>query len=522
MGGSAFNEDGLYTPRMPTVVYYHVSTQIQTVLKPHFKHVGTAIQGPSKTTHGDVDILVADPVDRSGPVRGDFLAEVVGAKRWKTMRGASILHFAVPWPQEFETEVGPSEMETAGGRSEMETAGSSVEGDDRQGTVSVAKAEEVVQESDALRSEPQGANVQSVSSEVTDVAAAEKYIQVDIQICPTAAAWEWQLFYQAHGDLWPMLGLVLRLFGLTCTYNGLHLRIQEVEAHNKVQSRVKMTEDPSRVLEYLGLDIERYWAPFDSWDDMMAYVGSCRFHNPGRWKGMPKMQEEDQGQDHDDDSDDKGPAEKDHTQNDNGQAEEATHGTTTKEKDTPGNLKHNDRARAEKRPAMAYWFHMYLPRHVDDEPGKDALMSREEVIQDAKEFFGAEFAAKFDEKKKKWLRLMAVEKLWSDIRKILPSEEGRQIGYIMKGLKREVAGKREEREEFQDSDEAPADVRVAYQEGSFEVVFAWAKENWKEVGERQRRFEMVNKDERVEGGKRSEKKGEGGSGAVVVESLLEN
>ncbi|KAK4937340.1 hypothetical protein LTR10_022021 [Elasticomyces elasticus] len=511
MGGSAFKEDGLWTPRMPTVVYNHVLQQTQTLLKPHFKHVGTAIEGPSKTTHGDVDILVADPVDKSHRKSGDFLASVVGAKQWKTT-GASLLHFAVPWPQEFENDIYPSEVATA------EDSGESDEG---KRTRSGPNAEEVDQTPDIPRPEnPRQENPRlniprpdtkaskpSVSSKPLDVVTSQKYIQVDIQICPTATAWEWQLFYQAHGDLWSMLGIIIRRFGLTCSYNGLELRIKEVESHNKLHSRVKMTQIPSQVLEYLGLDVGRYWTPFKSWDDMMAYVGNCRFHDPGRWKNEPKKEEEDEAQV------EKPPAKK------------ATVDTTTENKELM-TLKHNDRARAEKRPVLRYWFDTYLPRHVDDQPGKDAQLSREDVIQDAKEFFGGEFASRFDEKKTKWVRIIAVDQLWSDIRKILPGRDGTmdgiQIGYVMRGVKRELAG---ERDEYDAGDEAPEGVRLAFQEGRFEVVFAWAKENWKKVAEREEVYltyaevdlKLRNRRQKQKGAQRNAQKSEGAESAAIID-----
>lgn len=220
-------------------------------------------------------------------------------------------------------------------------------------------------------------------------------------------------------------------------------RIAEVEAHNKEQARIVMTRDPDTVLAYLGLDVQRYWAGFGTWAEMMGYAARCRFHDPGRWR----------------------------ERHENGKQE----------------LKANDRQRAAKRPVFGYWIQNYLPAHVDDEPCRDAHLSREEVVEDAKRYFGKDFAERFDARKRKWVRQINVDKLWSDMRKSLPLEGG-EIGYAMKGMKREVVGESEGMPPGMAGE--VEGVRKAYQEGRFEDVLAWAKENCKAVGERQRRLDQ--------------------------------
>ena len=234
--------------------------------------------------------------------------------------------------------------------------------------------------------------------------SAEKYIQVDIHICANEVIYNWHLFHEAHGDLWNMLGGIIRPLGLTCASNGLHLRIKEVEPYNKLQSRVRMTDDPARVLDYLGLDSNKYWTPFMSWDDMMAYAATCRVHNPGRWSSRDKQ--EGKEEEHEDSTEETkvvdGPKKVELTE------------------DKPTQLKHNDRARAAKRPAFHYWIDTYLPAHLDDTPGKDAHMTREEVIEDAKKYFGDQFTRQFEGRRTKWVRQIKVDKMWSELRKSLP------------------------------------------------------------------------------------------------------
>lgn len=401
MGGSAFSSDGLSTPRMSPEVYYSVQSRVEDILRSHFKLVGHAVEAPAKQSHGDIDVLVAEPNDRSltyGRPMGDFLVSVLGAKTWKKMSGNSTYHLALCWPEEFRN----------------------------------------------------------------DKTTEPAYIQIDVNLMPTTDSFHWHMFHEAHGDLWMMLGGIIRPYGLTVFSKGLSVRIAEVEKHNKEQARVVATSDPNTVLDYMGLDKERYWKPFDNWDQMLEYVSTCRFHNPARWKS--RDQEEDNVCINQEDLQERG----------------QNSGTKL--------LKHNDRQRVAKRPLFGYWIETYLPAHADDDPGRSAFLTREEVVKDAKEFFGPEFARNFEVRKEKMVRLIGVDKLWADVRKTLPVE-GTEIGYVMKGLNREVAGNNLD----EASIEAVTGLRAArraFEEMRFDDVFDWVKINWENIGERQKRLDQ--------------------------------
>lgn len=421
MGGSAFSPEGLSTPRMPPHVYTSALSRVKDLLQPHFKHVGSALEAPEKTSHGDVDILVAEQVDQTESITGEFLIETLGAEKWKTTRGSSTFHLAVRWPQEFEEE----EDSVA-----KEPSVPSKEGE----------ADDYYEKEEVLLTKV--ADLGLTTPAPTNKPSSQKYIQVDVHLCPTPEYFHWHLFFQAHGDLWNILGGIIRRHGLTASSKGLSLRIAEVELHNKEQARVLMTDDPTTVLEYLSLDPEKYWRPFTSWDAMMSYAASCRFHDPARWKDrMPE--------------------------------------------DTKKDMKANDRQRASKRPAFGYWIDTYLPEHVDDEAGQDARFSRDDVVEDAKRFFGPEFAARFEARKTKMIRLINVDTLWSEIRKGLPLE-GVEIGVVMKGMKREIVGQQGGEDNDEDKVSTVEEVRKAFREDRFDDVLDWAKTNWKQVGERQK------------------------------------
>ncbi|ETI26679.1 hypothetical protein G647_10339 [Cladophialophora carrionii CBS 160.54] len=471
MGGSAFTADGLSTPRMPPTVYHAVLAQAEEILKKHFKLVGHPIEGPAKVSHGDIDILVAEPVDRQlvlGRATGDLLARLLGAKTWKKMGGNSTYNLALPWPDEFKDHVvegeckhdvrhqqhsvddmqshDPTPEPTPG--SENNTLGTAKDTTDRS----------VAADASTTSVESPESSIYLSTLRLPRKATPEKYIQVDINIMPTAAYFDWHMFLEAHGDLWSILGGILRRFGLTVASKGLCVRIAEVEKQNKEQARVLATNDPNTVLEYLGLDKGRYWQPFDSWDKMLEYVARCRFHNPAQWKTRSQYEdiEETQG--------------------------EQANGTESKAPIPL--LKANDRQRAAKRPLFGYWIETYLPAHVDDAPGKSAFLTREEVVDDAKQFFGSEFADKFEARKSKMIRVMGTDRLWADIRKELPIE-GTEVGWVMKGMKREIVGK------HGDSPSGGAlegleDVRQAFENCRFDDVLEWARVHWREVGQRQK------------------------------------
>ncbi|KAH0842682.1 hypothetical protein AYO21_08974 [Fonsecaea monophora] len=452
MGGSVFNAEGLATPRMPPTVYYSVLDHAEALLKACFKLVGHAIEAPAKTSHGDIDIMVAEPVDRSltaaGRRTGPLLAESLGADKWKKMGGGSTYHLALRWPKEFEDQlISVDEVRKC-------------PCDDETGLAEVddALSEEREQKRTGLQADASSTSTAGYPSSSSPI-RIQKHIQVDVSIMPTPAFFHWNIFFQAHGDLWQMLGGILRRLGITPTSRGLFLRIAEVEMHNKEQSRVLMSNDPNAVLDYMGLDRERYWRMFETWEEMMDYVASCRFHDPGRWKHPTKHDAE---------------AEED---------EEVKEGRDQRS----DLLKSNDRRRATKRPLFMYWIKTYLPAHVDEAPGKSALLTRDQVIEDAKEFFGDEFANRFEARKAKVVRQIKVDKLWADIRKGLPVQ-GTEIGDVMKGMKREIVGNREARAVELEKLEGLEEIRVAYEADRFDEVLKWAMLNWNEVGQRQKRL----------------------------------
>jgi hypothetical protein len=391
---------------MPAPVYLHVRDRALRILRTLYTQAECPIEAPAKADFGDVDILVASPHNQAN-MDTALLAAALGATQYK--KNCPTTNFALPWPT----------------------------------------AEELT---GAL---PSTKNDLSAHHDNTDSHTVRKpqYIQLDLHVCPTPERFQWELFHQSHGDLWNILGSMIRRYGLVVNHIGLYLRLAGVYDISRDQRTIQLTTSPSAVLKFLGLDESSYWTRFDSLDAMFAYAASCRFYDPKAYQGKE-------------------------------------------------DLKSNDRLRMKKRPMFTKWYEEYMQEHEGDTPGRTAGADREEVIEEAKRVFDVK--REYEEKRAEGLRTMGVERLWSDVRKGLPVE-GLRIGVVMRGLKREVVGRtlvqdveveevgRVKKEVVgrtlaEDVDELSA-VERAYVDGRFEEVAEWVKGDWEGIERRQNAYE---------------------------------
>lgn len=197
---------------MPTGVYLHVRQHCHRLLFQHFFCVATPIDGPGKKDFGDVDILVCH--HKLGKTLDDRqwveeLANILDAVDYIYTKGnGASANFAIPWPEQF----------------------------------------------------------------INDTDTEKRYIQVDIRVCETLKHLNWILFKHAHGDLWSIVGSMIRPYGVTVDESGFWLRIEEIESTNKNRAKVFLTDEPAKVLSFLGFPIDDYWErPFDSVNDMFEY-----------------------------------------------------------------------------------------------------------------------------------------------------------------------------------------------------------------------------------------------------------
>jgi hypothetical protein len=205
---------------MPFEIYCRVLSQTLAVLRQHYASADSPIEAPGKADYGDVDFLVAEPLDPSfdafktaKKVVAEKLAVLLEAKAFFVESGNPTINLAIPWPRTGK---------------------------------------------DNLNDE-------------------EKYIQIDIHSCPSVKIFRWELFHSAHGDLWNILGSTIRQFGFTVNDRGLFLRIPEIELYDRKKSMIFLTDEPKEILELLGLDESTWWKQFPSREAMFEYAAGCRF-----------------------------------------------------------------------------------------------------------------------------------------------------------------------------------------------------------------------------------------------------
>ena len=240
MGGSAFKEHGLSTPRMPPAIYHFVLRQVEDKLSTTFCQVAHCIEAPGKKDYGDLDVLVLSDPAKPAPSL-DHISKLLEAKRFYHGPSNGVSAFAIPW------------------RSPPLTSPT------------------VIKDNSVTHSYS--------SSTTNDTRDSDLYIQLDLKICTSHQDLTWSLFVHAHADLISIISATIRRKGLTITDKALYLRIQDIETHNKKLARVELSRDPNQVLQYLGLPLTRFWQPFGTLDEIMTYIATCRFHNPARING---------------------------------------------------------------------------------------------------------------------------------------------------------------------------------------------------------------------------------------------
>ena len=336
MGGQAFAslDPPLYTPRMPLSIYDLVLKITHEALQKHYTHVASPIEAPGKISYGDVDILVFSPLDDSidhAPTPSvqlaEHLAEVLGAKKWIREKGNPTVNLALPWPSPPE----PSQQDE--------------------------KEED----------------------------HKEKFVQVDIHICPTLKSFNWEFFHAAHGDLWNILGTTIRKFGLTVNDRGLYLRIPEIELLDRKKSMVFLTDEPDQVLEFLGLEEEKWWTPFAGRREMFEYAANCRMF----WVKETV----------DDDVEAEGDVV--------GEIDGQEGGEKGKKK-----LKHNDRQRMSKRPIFKEWIDEFIPRCRKEGRYRDAKVTRMQIRDEAFKKFGVK--KEYEERLKDWRLVRHQDEVWRE------------------------------------------------------------------------------------------------------------
>ncbi|KAK6503342.1 hypothetical protein TWF481_008365 [Arthrobotrys musiformis] len=227
MGGSAFSNKGIQTPRMDPKTYYALKTKYHNILLTLYEHVTTPPEAPEKTSHGDLDYLVAGPRVHGGvEVRMGDVKVAFGAEYMTAISGATT-SFAVLLPEE----------ESQGGEEKGE-------------------------------GEEEG----------------KPYAQIDVHVCPSAENMHWVSFKHAYGDFWSILGMMCRAKGLVADEKCLNLRVREIQDHNRELAKIELTRSVSETLEFCGLDAGKYEKGFECVKEVYEYLAESRFFEEGYFK----------------------------------------------------------------------------------------------------------------------------------------------------------------------------------------------------------------------------------------------
>ncbi|RMZ80739.1 hypothetical protein DV738_g2603, partial [Chaetothyriales sp. CBS 135597] len=372
---------------MSPQMYQKLKKEIVERLLKHFEYVRVAIEAPEKRSYGDIDVLVCNPIspeicDAAG------LSCALSAKLWRQTKGSDTVNLAFEWPEEEEGRVEFPDLPDSSPDSDTPSTNSP--------TMSTTK---------------------------------EVLFQVDVKICPSAKALDWTLFSLAHGDLWGVLGSIIRPYGLMHSQQlGLMIGIHEIAEFvgtvggvggiPKHLGRVLVTDDPSSTLGFLGLDSAQYWEPFESIDQMFDYAATCRFYTAwGR-----RERKEDQGAE-------------------TGKEQSCTEGKSIE------TSCHRSRRQLAKRDIIQRWFTEYKPAHpapasrsaalptiptsagdpipeAETETVAPATARELTALQAAKSFFGTSFTTRYNAAWHRTLLIFGTRHLWADIRQILTTKEG--------------------------------------------------------------------------------------------------
>jgi hypothetical protein len=247
MGGHVFHsaaasgQPTLQTPRIPLNKYNELKQIYIQRLNSYFtkaKSIETAIEAPEKKDFGDIDILIFD----DGPVDWAAVASHIGAYAYINR-----------------------------GNADMPACSLAVHLDGTKSTKPPVQYT-LTSESDPLKRRPSG------------VIEEDHFAQIDLNKF-TIQAYEWTMFTSSYGDLVGILGMAITNFGFILNDRGLRVRLREYDESrlkawehfnpSQAEGRIRLTEDPIKVMEFLGLDVKRYHAGFKSTEEVFQWLSQC-------------------------------------------------------------------------------------------------------------------------------------------------------------------------------------------------------------------------------------------------------
>lgn len=273
------------------------------------------------------------------------------------------------------------------------------------------------------------------------------YVQIDIELAPgegtlgAADLFEWTQFMKGDADLLQIIGIAHRPLGLVCNDRGLHVRLEEIEPHDKQKALLFLTRDPDQAMRFYGLDTEKYRLGFTSETDLFDWVAEGRFFSSEVFKQRVE--------------------------------------------------KSTDKSRQLKRPMYRHFVEDYMPAH--DSVGKE-IWKRQEVLREAIMHFDVQT---------EYNRKMAVHnaaeeeaRLWLEIKAVLPAND-KALKAASRALRRWVVFTNG-RPIIDDRPMAFTQQHVRWSDhvgaDNKEDVLQWVALNWREVKSRDRNYDKHHGD----------------------------
>ncbi|QDS69116.1 hypothetical protein FKW77_010300 [Venturia effusa] len=383
MGGNAFPNHPC--PRLSHAKYDKLRDRTLGLLKDRFyAKVVCPPEAPSKVDHGDIDLLVADPIVQF--TADDISKALQAVQHTRTGKTTS---FAVPLTVGTEDYCGNVDPRFEG-----------------------------------------------------------QYVQIDIHVCKSEDI-EWEIFHNSYGDLMQILGVMNRSIGLTANDRGLHLRLQDIEVYNKKKSLIYLTKDPREMMDFLGLDHERYFnRGFNSNEEIYDWCAGGRLYT------SPS-----------------------HTRASDG-----------------GNETANDRQRYKKRPMFTICMNEYYPAHPELFADRQ-VYTREDVVQEALKHF-PDAQSSYDAALSEHKQAMWEKSILASIKDTIPATN-EKLGEVIRGLKRFVrydtdGMPRLAEDHKEEITERPNWIENVDSEARLDELLIFVGENWEAVRalERQRTSDM--------------------------------
>lgn len=118
------------------------------------------------------------------------------------------------------------------------------------------------------------------------------YVQLDVHVCRRGGI-EWECFHRSYGDLWNILGVMGKPFGISVNDTGVRISAESIEKRNRKASMLFLTESPREAIEFFGCDWNQYQKGFQTVEEFFAFCAQCRFlnHEKVGWKLIGRRDE---------------------------------------------------------------------------------------------------------------------------------------------------------------------------------------------------------------------------------------